>query len=261
MEQGHYNNLMEELANEAPELFKNYTRTSKALFDEIVERVTPHIKKQTTWWIYPLEPGLRVDITLRFLATGYSYMNRQYSFRVPHNTISGIVPETCRAIVAEYGSEELRTPQTQAEWLQVAAGFWDKWKFPNCIGAIDGKHIRIKNPPGGGSYYYNYKKFYSILLVGICDSQYRFLYVDVGPLPGDTDGKKCDYFFVGDDAFALRHYMMKPYPLRSLTVDERIYNYRLSRARRTIENAFGIMANRFRVFTHPYASDPIMLKL
>ena len=70
MEQGHYNNLMEELANEAPELFKNYTRTSKALFDEIVERVTPHIKKQTTWWRDPLEPGLRVAITLRFLATG-----------------------------------------------------------------------------------------------------------------------------------------------------------------------------------------------
>lgn len=287
MEQGHYNNLMEELANEAPELFKNYTRTSKALFDEIVERVTPHIKKQTTWWRDPLEPGLRVAITLRFLATGDSYMTLQYSFRVSHNTISGIVPETCRAIVAEYGSEELRTPQTQAEWLQVAAGFWDKWKFPNCIGAIDGKHIRIKNPPGGGSYYYNYKKFYSILLVGICDSQYRFLYVDVGaigsesdagvfahtqlkelvehskahippagPLPGDTDGKKCDYFFVGDDAFALRHYMMKPYPLRSLTDDERIYNYRLSRARRTIENAFGIMANRFRVFHTPICLRP-----
>ena len=54
--------------------------------------------------------------------------------------------------------------------------------------------------------------------------------------------------FVGDDAFALKKHMMKPYPQNGLTEDKRIYNYRHSRARRLSENLFGIMANRWRVF-------------
>ncbi|XP_066947113.1 uncharacterized protein [Macrobrachium rosenbergii] len=67
-------------------------------------------------------------------------------------------------------------------------------------------------------------------------------------LPGQPNGSPVDYFLVGDDAFPLQNYLMKPYPQRGLSKEERIYNYRLSRARRTVENAFGILANRFRIF-------------
>ena len=112
--------------------------------------------------------------------------------------------------------------------------------------------------------------------MAVVDADYKFLYVDVGAIGSESDGgvfaksevaKLLDehgmnlpppeklanapadspplhYFFVGDDAFTLRHYMLKPYPSRALTHDERIFNYRLSRARRTVENAFGILANR-----------------
>lgn len=55
------------------------------------------------------------------------------------------------------------------------------------------------------------------------------------------------FFFVGDEAFALKDNFMKPFPQRNLTKEERVFNYRLSRARRIVENAFGILVSRFRL--------------
>ena len=55
------------------------------------------------------------------------------------------------------------------------------------------------------------------------------------------------YFLIGDDAFPLRPWMVKPYSRRHLDHDERIFNYRLSRAHRVVENAFGIPAMRFQI--------------
>ena len=71
-------------------------------------------------------------------------------------------------------------------------------------------------------------------------------------LPKDNallvNGVIAPYVFVGDDAFALKKFMMKPYPQQNLTADKRVYNYRHSRARRISENLFGILANRWRIF-------------
>lgn len=274
-EQGHYSNLMKELAEEDPQLYKNFLRLDEALFDEIVERLRPRIEKDLTFFREPISTELRVAITLRFLATGNSYKSLSYSFRVAPNTISKIVPETCEAIVAEFGEDVIRFPSTVAEWKEVAAGFSDRWHFHHTLGAIDGKHVRIRCPDFGGSKYYNYKKYHSILLVAIVDADYKFLHVDVGslgsasdagvfaystvrelldtnsanvpelePLPG-APSTSVPYFLIGDDAFPLRTWMQKPYAQRNMTRDERLFNYRLSRARRVVENAFGIVANRY----------------
>lgn len=73
-------------------------------------------------------------------------------------------------------------------------------------------------------------------------------------LPGSEIRTPC--LFVGDDAFPLTTNLMKPYAGHYLSEDKRIFNYRLSRARRVIENAFGILASRFRVFRKPIAVLP-----
>ena len=57
------------------------------------------------------------------------------------------------------------------------------------------------------------------------------------------------YIVVADDAFPLTAYCMKPYSSQKLSDSKRIFGYRLSRARLTIENAFGILSNRFRVLS------------
>lgn len=73
-------------------------------------------------------------------------------------------------------------------------------------------------------------------------------------LPGSRE--RVPYVLVADDAFALSNYLMKPYAQSELSTKNKIYNYRLSRARRTVENAFGILAKRFRVFMTPIPLVP-----
>jgi hypothetical protein len=176
------------------------------------------------------------------------------------------------------------------EWKRLALDFGSRWNFPNCIGAIDGKHIRIVKPPNSGSLYFNYKKTFSIVLLAVVNANYQFIMVDVGTngrvpdggvfastsflrmleekranipasdvLPNSSD--KHHFVFVGDEAFPLKEYLMKPYNQRDLNTDRRIYNYRLSRARRVVENAFGILASRFRILLTDIHLSPDKVKI
>ena len=83
-------------------------------------------------------------------------------------------------VTLQYTIDVLQAPSTAEEWQEVARQFEDKWQYPNCIGAIDGKHIAIRAPPNSGSMFHNYKMFYSIVLMAVVDALYRFLIVDVG---------------------------------------------------------------------------------
>ena len=56
------------------------------------------------------------------------------------------------------------------------------------------------------------------------------------------------HYFVGDNAFNLTENVMKPYAKRWISEKQRVFNYRLSRARRVSENAFGILSAKFRIF-------------
>lgn len=197
---------------------------------------------------------------------------------VGKTTASNIVHDTCRAIWNVLSELVLKKPTTE-DWCKIAEVFWDRCNFPNCVGAIDGKHIRIVKPIGSGSKFYNYKKYFSFVLLAVADANYCFSYVDIGsygsssdssifarssfgrmlrenrlnlppdcPLPG-TNGPPLPFAFVGDEAFALSEHLLRPYSNRSLNVDKRVFNYRLTRARRVVECAFGILANKWR-FLH-----------
>lgn len=164
-----------------------------------------------------------------------------------------------------------------------------RWNWHNCCGALDGKHIRIKKPHNSGSLYYNYKGFFSVVLLALVDGDYKFIWAHVGsngsssdcgifneseletglrertvgfpdPRPFPHDDRPIPYALVGDDAFPLRTFLMKPYSARYLTHDERIFNYRCSRARRVIENAFGILVSRLRCLLSTIATSPTTVR-
>lgn len=222
-----------------------------------------------------MQPGLKLAITLRFLAMGNSFRSLEFSFRVAHNTISIFIPEVCQAIVDEYRQDLFNTPSTPDEWRRVAQVFQDRWNFPHVCGALDGKHVAIRKPAHSGSIYYNYKGYYSIVMLVLADGEYKALWADVDspgsesdcgifnrsglirslstgtigfppPEPLANDDRDTGFFLLGDDAFPLREFMLKPFSQRYLDREEMVYNYRTSRARRVVENLFGIMAKRFR---------------
>lgn len=287
---GLYDQLMTELRNEDQASFKNFMRMPPEMFDELLERVSPRITKQHTPFREPLPPGMKLAITLRHLASGNKYASLKFGWRVPHNTQSVLVREVCQAIVDEYVDELMVCPSTPEVWREIAEKFRDRWNFPHVCGALDGKHVACRAPPNSGSLYYNYKGFYSIVLLALVDADYKFIWADIGGLGSASDAqiyneselKRCvedgtigfpdpeplahdtqdmPYFFVGDDAFALRKTMMKPYSQRGVSNDERIFNYRLSRARRVVENAFGILANRFQLLLTTMQHKPETVKL
>jgi len=130
---GHYTRLMEELRVEDPQFFFNYLRMKPAMFDELVQRVGPRIEKQDTRMRKALSPGLKLAITIRYLATGDKYPTLMYSFRVARNTVALIIPEVCKAIVEEYKDEVITCPSTPEEWTAIGEVFEHKWNIPNAV--------------------------------------------------------------------------------------------------------------------------------
>ena len=79
------------------------------------------------------------------------------------------------------------SPPTIEDWKQIEHHFSTRWNFPNCVGSLDGKHVMIKVPPNSYSLFYNYKGFFSIVLMALVDADYRFIYVDVRDFRSNGD--------------------------------------------------------------------------
>ncbi|KAK3929761.1 Protein ALP1-like [Frankliniella fusca] len=212
-----------------PDEFFRFFRMTPDCFDWLLQQVEPFITKKSNR--KSISAGERLAITLRYLASGDSQSSLSYLLRLSNQTISKIVTETTA-------------------------------KFP----------IR-------GSEFYNYKGTHSIILFAVADAKYRFIVADAGAKGREADSGVFDrstfgnlffshslrlpplvyhetidsllpFVFVGDDAFPLNEHLMKPYDpdeRDELPVERAVFNYRLSRARRVVENTFGILSARFRI--------------
>ena len=73
------------------------------------------------------------------------------------------------------------------DWIRTADEFYERTNFPNCIGAVDGKHIRIRKPNESGSQFFSYKNFSSTVLVAVADADCCFISVEVGAYGSSSD--------------------------------------------------------------------------
>jgi hypothetical protein len=156
-------------------------------------------------------------------------------------------------------------PRNEEGWKELSKELEKRWNYPHCIGAINGKHAEIRKLLGRGSYFFNYKNTFSVILMAAVNANYEFIMVDVGRNERCSDGgvfsstkffrklqekalkipepeqlqstkDKMPFVFVADDMFPLMENLMKPYSRNNLN------NFR-----RIAENAFGFMASHFQI--------------
>ena len=213
----------------------------------------------------------RVAISLWRLGTNVEYRTISHLFGVGISTVCVVLHEFCRAVVD--GLSGYVSVPTGAKLRAIRDGFKTKWGFPQCIGAIDGTHIPIIAPKEHPTDYFNRKGYHSILVQALVDDQYRFLDIYTG-WPGSVHDarvlgnsklyQKCEagtflpnwdaivgnttipLLILGDPAYPLRPWLMKPFTGTGLTQKQRKFNYHLSRSRVVVENAFGRLKGRWR---------------
>ena len=216
----------------------------------------------------------RVGVTLWFLATTAEYRTLAHLFGIGRSTVCNIVQETLKAIVSVLMRQYITFPNGSG--LQdVIEGFSERFGVPQCAGAIDGSHIPVTPPALDPTDYYNRKGWYSMILQAVVDHNYLFrdictgwpgsvhdarvfgnskLYrlAEAGVIlgkedPRDIEGCRISPYSIGDSAYPLLSWLMKPFVHGSEMSDsQKIFSYRLSSARIVVENAFGRLKARWR---------------
>ncbi|KAM4543482.1 uncharacterized protein V3H82_021405 [Fundulus diaphanus] len=273
---GDFYRLVAELRMDS-ERHQQYFRMSAEKMDELLSFVGPELSRQLTNYRAPIEPKQRLAVGLRYLASGESMASLASSYRLGCATVRESVHMLCGAI-EKVMKEQLLPAPTEGGWKEVAQRFWDKWNFPNCLGALGGRHVAIQAPPNSDSRALKDKAPSSVVLLALVDADCRFRCVQVGDfgrasdggvfagselgvgmadgnlnvppdraLPGAPHLGEAPFVMVADAALPLKTYLMRPYPGQHLSPAKRTFNYRLWRARRVLENAFAILSTRWRI--------------
>lgn len=95
------------------------------------------------------------SIQRRYLASGSLQRHLASTYRISEAAFGKIIDDVCDAISTEF-KDQFETHSIDS-WIKCANQYNAKWNFPNCVGAIDGKHIAIKCPKNAGSLFFNYK--------------------------------------------------------------------------------------------------------
>ena len=248
------------------EWWRENLRMTRHTFEILCNELRPHIERQDTTYRKSISVEVRVAITIWRLGTNIEYRTIAAPFGLGRSTACEIVLDTCEVIARHLMHKYVRVPQNES-LREIIDGFQCRWGFPLTVGAIDGTHIPILRPQESASDYYNRKGYYSILMQAIVACRGIFIDVNIGLCvfansscyrKGNNGtlfpewsrvigGVSVPLVILGDPAYPLLPWLMKPYlENASTTPQQRNFNYRQSRARMVVENAFGRLKGRWR---------------
>lgn len=134
----------------------------------------------------PIQLQFQIQFISRFLATGESYRSLAFQFRMHRTTVSRVIQACLKLIINKFMKKAMPEPSAESHKKAIRE-FYILWQFANCIGCIDGKHIRLKCPANTGSPSFNYKDCFSMVLLAVVDAKYKFIAVDVGSYGREGD--------------------------------------------------------------------------
>ena len=108
-------------------------------------------------------------VTSRYLATRDAITTIAYNYWIGVSTSRQIILDACMAIWDVLAPIYMPVP-SEDKWKSIADKFYERWNLPNCIGAIDGKHVMIQCPFNSGSLFYSYKSYFSIVLLAFASA-------------------------------------------------------------------------------------------
>ncbi len=253
--------------------FKDNFRVERSTFFEIINQTRPYLSKSDTNYRAAVPVEKRVACALYALGSTSELRTISNLFGLGVSTTSNIIHEFCSVLIDFYFYGLIRFPITDAEIQETINDYLMQFGYPLCLGSLDGTHIPIKPPIGDEPDYYNYKKYHSVIMLATVNCKLMFTYVNVGA-PGRCNDSsvysrstlydviqnpiykndsitmnnvKIHSHLIADSASALNSTLMKPFAERpNMSRKEATFNYRLRRARSSVERAFGIMKNRFR---------------
>ena len=147
---------------------------SETSFEELVNILRPYLEKQVTRMRKPVSTERQIASSLYYIIDEARYRKTVNTVGILRGSVSLIIRKVSKAIVEFLGKDYMKLPETLAEVENLTQKFLEHHGFPQCIGAIDGTHIPIRQPNQNYTDYINRKEFTSINVQVLCDYRYCF---------------------------------------------------------------------------------------
>ena len=253
--------------------FREQLRLNADTFEELLNILRPSLTRQSTFLRDCIPPAKVLPLGPYRLAHGNSYSTIAATFNVGKTTVIEATQDVVEAL-CEIAENYIRFPTTEDEVIEGRETFDSLTDLPNVVGAIDGTHIRMQKPKDSGPDYFSRYQQYDVVVQAVVNGEKRFLDVAAG-FPGSmhdarifknsaicqkimngellneptvrVQNREVKPFLLGDSAYPISTSLLKPYPEGTRDPKEIHFNKELSRARVSVECAFGILKRRWRI--------------